>query len=340
MRSSNKSTIKDVAELAGVSKSVVSYVLNNTPSVSISAETRERVQNAARELNYVPNALAQGMRQGGFTIIGFVTAWDLSDSIKTLSEVVAFTDKLQTSVLLCPYNDNRQFKYVQLYNSHLINGVIILSTNLDGDSFNVTDHIEIISKYNIPAVIIGRGDIPDTISSLDLNLADSGRIATEYLIDMNHSKIVFLQPEEKTLSKVLTRQRLLSHTQCMQAHNLTPRIVSCDEIDSMLDEVKAGNGPTAVIATKSDLAHMFLHRAHAKGISIPDQLSLISCNFSNYNAMSIPPITSIIADPFNVGALASQMLLDAISNKQVKKEKRKMPHRVFEGASCKPYTNP
>ena len=107
MRSSNKSTIKDVAELAGVSKSVVSYVLNNTPSVSISAETRERVQNAARELNYVPNALAQGMRQGGFPIIGFVTAWDLSDSIKTLSEVVAFTDKLQTSVLLCPYNDNR-----------------------------------------------------------------------------------------------------------------------------------------------------------------------------------------------------------------------------------------
>lgn len=335
MQSSKKVTIKDVAQRAGVSMSIVSYVLNNTPSVSISAETRERVQNAAKELNYVPNALAQGMRQGAFPILGFLTSWDFQDARKTLEEVVAISDELQMSVLVCPYSDKQQFKYVKLYNSHLINGVILLTSSKDSKFFKIQEHIDMIQKYNIPAVIIGREDIPETISSLDLNLADSGRIATEYLIGQNHRKIAFLQPEVEKLSGVLIQQRLDSHIQCMRAHQLEPQIIACEDIDAMLDTVKKGTGPTAVIATKSDLVHIFLQHALAKGVSIPDELSLVSCNFDSYNQYSIPPVTSIITDPFNVGALATQMLLDSIHNKQITKEKRKMPHRVFEGASCK-----
>ncbi len=335
MRSRNNSTINDVAQLAGVSKSIVSYVLNNTPSVSITDETRERVKKAAMQLHYVPNALAQGIRQGSFPILGFLSSWNFSDTVRTIEEIITVADEMQMSTLLCPYGDDQQFRYVKLYNSHLINGLIILASKEDTGQFHISDHIEMIRKHQIPTVIVGRSDIPDDISSIDVNFADSGRIATEHLISLHHRKIAFLQPYKGDLERILIRQRLNSHLQCMEANHLTPQIVGCEDIDALLDTVKAGTGPTAVIATKSDLAHVFLQHALSKGVSIPDDLSLVSCNLDDYNRFSVPPITTVVASSFNTGALATRMLLETIRDQQAKKEQQKMPFEILPGASCR-----
>ena len=55
-------TSKDVAKLAGVSQTTVSFVINNTPGVSITEETRQKVLNAVRQLHYVPNSFAKGLK--------------------------------------------------------------------------------------------------------------------------------------------------------------------------------------------------------------------------------------------------------------------------------------
>src|SRR5262245_39796612 len=64
-------TSKDIAELAGVSRTTVSFVLNNVPGMRIPEETRQRVLEAARRLNYHPDATARSMVSGRTNVVGF-----------------------------------------------------------------------------------------------------------------------------------------------------------------------------------------------------------------------------------------------------------------------------
>ena len=106
-------TIKDVAKEAGVSISVVSYVMNNNPNVSISKETREKVLRAAKKLNYTPNSIARSMRTKKSMIIGLATFWDISDSVFTdiLKGVDSVAGKYGYSVTYCnitnSFNSNK-----------------------------------------------------------------------------------------------------------------------------------------------------------------------------------------------------------------------------------------
>ena len=65
-----RATSKDVARLAGVSQTTVSFVMNNTPGVSLSDETRRRVIEAARELQYIPNSFAKGLKTSQSRLLG------------------------------------------------------------------------------------------------------------------------------------------------------------------------------------------------------------------------------------------------------------------------------
>lgn len=71
-----RATSKDVARLAGVSQTTVSFVMNNTPGVSLSDETRRRVIEAARELQYIPNSFAKGLKTSQSRLLGGVPALD------------------------------------------------------------------------------------------------------------------------------------------------------------------------------------------------------------------------------------------------------------------------
>jgi LacI family transcriptional regulator len=72
-RKRRSSTMNDVAQLAGVSQTTVSFVVNDSQSVTIAAETKARVWEAVKQLGYRPNAMAQGLRTQRSNTIGFIT---------------------------------------------------------------------------------------------------------------------------------------------------------------------------------------------------------------------------------------------------------------------------
>ena len=65
-----RATSKDVAKLAGVSQTTVSFVMNNTPNVTLPEETRKKVLDAARQLQYVPNSFARGLKTTQSKLLG------------------------------------------------------------------------------------------------------------------------------------------------------------------------------------------------------------------------------------------------------------------------------
>jgi LacI family transcriptional regulator len=154
-------TIKDVAQKAGVSISVVSYVLNETPGQTIPEPTRTKIKNAAEELNYKPNAIARGMRTKKSLSIALVSFWDVTLPVvnQVFNGILKTTDTIDYNVLFCnlAYSDDIQkneFRYVDLFNSQMIDGVLLFSPFELTHGFNEHIHVEKIKANNIPAVIM------------------------------------------------------------------------------------------------------------------------------------------------------------------------------------------
>ena len=125
-----KATIKDVAKEAGVSISVVSYILNNTPGQSFTDETRKRVISAAKKLNYTPNYIAKGMRSRRSMNIGIVLYWNISDVIvnEMLKGISKITEKYDYNIVLClPSENKNQFSYIDAFKQRQVDGIIFVS---------------------------------------------------------------------------------------------------------------------------------------------------------------------------------------------------------------------
>ena len=158
-------TIKDVAREAGVSISVVSYVLNNNPNVSISDKTRTKVLDAAKKLNYRTNSFARGMRTKKAMMICLASFWDVSDSVFTdvLKAVDFIAEENHYSVIYCNITNRASGqKIIDLYKQGQIDGVILLLHVDPIEYFSEADFIQDIKQNHVPTVIInGSTEDPD-----------------------------------------------------------------------------------------------------------------------------------------------------------------------------------
>src|SRR5215211_6903855 len=177
-------TIREVAERAGVSYATVSHVINNTRLVS--PETRERVVAAMDALHYRPPALARSLRQGKTNTIGLVLPDSANPFFAEISrsiEDAAF--KKGYSVFLCntELDIQRELFYVDVLSKKQVDGIIFVAAGDQADS------IDFLIRRNMPVVMIDR-DLPDV--QIDVVLTDhqlGGMLATRHLIELGHTRI-------------------------------------------------------------------------------------------------------------------------------------------------------
>ena len=131
MANKSRSTQADIAKLAGVSQAMVSYVVNNNPNVKIPDETRQRILDAIKELEYVPNALARGLRSGQTKTIGLVVPDNSNPFFAEMARVIenlGFENGY--SVILCnsDYELEKENAYVDVLLAKQADGVIFISS--------------------------------------------------------------------------------------------------------------------------------------------------------------------------------------------------------------------
>ena len=131
-------TSQDVADLAGVSRTTVSFVLNDVQRFSISAETRERVKQAAQELGYVPNASAQRLASNQAKAIGLIMTRDpsyiVSDTFlpQILGGLLDVVKSYQLSLMTEWVEPGQQMRtYLELTRSKHIDGMILMTPRYD-----------------------------------------------------------------------------------------------------------------------------------------------------------------------------------------------------------------
>lgn len=326
-----RSTIKDVAKLSNVSISVVSYVLNNNQKVKIKPETRERILNAAKELNYIPNTNARNMRMGKAPAIGFISLWSIDDTLTILDQTAAAATEVGLSTVICSRQDE-SFDFVSLYHNQIISGLIFVYSYADDDIPICNSIIEKIKQCGIPTVMISGVANGPNIDKITFDYEASCKIAVDRLASLGHKEIVYIdRKHEKDLNAFMTRKR--SYISSMQKRGLTPKIIEEEDVPQVLEAIKNGPGPTALIAPRPVIGHNILSQAYKLHMHIPEEFSVISCSFSTKNVFSEPKLTSSVTTNGDVGKKAVELLNQRINDDSLPPRTVSIPCGFYEGES-------
>jgi LacI family transcriptional regulator len=321
-------TMRDVAAQAQVSPKTVSRVFNNDSHVS--ADTRKRVEAALRELNYVPNVLATTFRSGRAPAIG-VAVPDITDpffaAIAKAAETVA-TDS-QMSVVITSLGDDpeREPTMVQSLLRQALSGLIIAPV--------ARDHSYLQSWADmIPLVFVDRPPVGVRADSFTEDDHNGAYLATEHLVQHGHGRIAFIGDDT---GMPTTGNRLIGYRAALHDHGID------DDEDLVVLGAFDRGGAAEAFASLEDLVTpptaLFSSNARVTMNLVPviRDSGLAVTAFGDFPMadMLTPALTVIDQDPFTLGTLAAQRILDRLthSNRRYRRH-NVLPVRLVERQSC------
>jgi len=316
-------TIKDVARHAEVSVTTVSHVVNGTRHVS--AEGRERVEQAIRALGYVPSAIARSLKRNNTRTLGMLIP---NSSNPYFAEIVhAVEDRAfgaGYNVILCNTNDepHRQGSYLQVLAERRIDGLIVVSTGQDATLPTQ------LAGLQVPTVLVDReveideqpGDLVETAHM------QGGLLATQHLLTLGHRRIACihgpagLRPSEQRIAgwRSALAAAGCEHGDALLWNGHFTSQGGHDAMQAMLaaHADAASAPPTAVFVCNDLMAMGALCAAHERGLRVPESLALVGFDDIELAAFTSPPLTTVAQPKLRIGALAVEMLLERIDGRR------------------------
>ncbi|WEK38234.1 MAG: LacI family DNA-binding transcriptional regulator [Candidatus Pseudobacter hemicellulosilyticus] len=314
-------TIKDIAQALGISTSTVSRALRD--SYEISPETKQLVLECAERLNYRPNPIALSLKERRSRSIGIVVceiANNFFSQVINGIESIAYDRGYNVIISQSRESYDREFIDLQYLASRSVDGLLIsLSTETKDIS-----HLKALSAKGLPIVFFDRiSDEIDTHKVVVDNFKGS-YAATEHLIQNGHHRIAVLT-NSPYLS--ITSGRLSGYKEALAANNLPfdeQLVQHCDYGGMVFEEVEAGmntllnlpDPPEAIFASSDKLTTGCLKVLKAKGIRIPEEISVVG--FSNTDIADLigPPLTVVRQPAFEMGQISTELLLQLIESKR------------------------
>lgn len=312
-----RTTIKDIARLAGVSVSTVSRALNNAPEIN--AETRTRILDICRKEGYRANLLARSLISSRTGVIGVIQP-DIADPYHAslALHIETCARELDYQVMLClgRPDDPEIGGLFDFLISQQVEGVILTSAD-DGA-------LPLLRRYRsaLPAVLLGAPVPEESVPRLDSVSVDNyagGRLAAEYLHRLGHQRVVYLGFREGNLAHALRYRGFLSAASelGMEVETvLNPeRASSMESGYALAQRLFAGPFPQTAAFAPSDLTALgAMQAADEAGIEIPGRLSLVG--FDNIDSAALPKIrlTTVSQRPEALARSCVRLLLERIEN--------------------------
>jgi len=339
---SKKVTSRDVAKAAGVSQSTVSLVLNNVMDKKIKPETRAKVLDAARKLNYRINVNARNMKSQKAGAIGLLSSWDAHTFVfpPVINGVQAVCSKRDMGVVICSGKSGVSGKkdYIDYYLQNRIDGLVYIS--YVGVPYEGV--IEELMAYKIPFVcVIGARDIPG-VSCVDVSFLESGYMAVNHLAEKGYKNIAYILYDDLNNLVYAEKERYEGCLKAASNHGIRlsavgPLTKSSDEgtcIDNIAAFLKA-NEYDAVIST-SYTCFLFLKAAARMGINVPDGLGVISLDNDLFAPYLYPSLTTVDEPLCDIAVKAVNILLEKIEGDTSCHKLELLPHlTVRESTSRK-----
>lgn len=329
-------TLVEIAKQAGVSRSTVSRVMNEHPSVD--QQTRERVLSVAESLNYQPNAAARSLAAGRTRILGLViptgvTALFTDPYFPRLIEgITSMCNALDHSVMLWlaePEYERRMIR--QVLQGGLIDGVILASA-LVGDPM-----LEAMRKRGLPFILVGRHVIDSMVSYVDVENRKAAIEIVSYLMRLGYSRVATVTGPRNNIAGA---DRLEGYLAALQKHKIAPDPNLIVEGDFTEESGYTGMqkllpfAPDAVFIANDTMAVGALRALRQAGKRVPDDVAIVGFDDMPFAANTDPPLTTVRQPVHRLGALAAETLIDLIGDSQAQPRRILLPTEMVLRASC------
>jgi DNA-binding LacI/PurR family transcriptional regulator len=314
-------TAKDVAAHVGVSRTTVSYVLNDVKEANISEDTRQRVLAAAEELGYVPDAAAQALASGRTQTIGLILPTSQphpqasSTHYRIIEGLLEIVQQFGVRLLIDSVRETQStHSYVNLARNKRIDGLILSDLRVDDQALS-----ELVND-TFPIVLLGR--LPGVkVSSVEFDNRSGARSAVDHLVAQGHTRIGLITHAPATVTGAL--ERINGYRDSLAAHRIAfdETLVRYGDYNarsgfaaamSLLD---SGTAPTALFVTYDEVALGVLAALHKRGVSVPNDIAVVGFDDNPLAEFTIPALTTVRLPFEEMGRLAGKMLLDLILHK-------------------------
>ncbi len=314
-------TIFDVAERAGVSYSTVSRVVNDFTHVK--PATRAKVQAAMEELGYVANLKARSLAGGRSRVIG-VLIYDLNTNysvevVRGIDEEVAILDYdmiLSTS----HHRRKKEADHVTNLTSGLVDGLlIVLPSNLDA-------YVENLEDLNYPFVLIDHQGLGrEGSGSVEATNIQGGYDATRHLLDLGHRRIgIITGPYSDPRAVNCAGDRLAGYQTALEEAGIPFDPALVHEGNFLFESGREGGErllaletpPTAIFAGSDESAFGVMSVAKKRGLSVPNDLSVVGFDDIPEASYRQPGLTTIRQPLREMGRLATRMLIEHLENNE------------------------
>jgi DNA-binding LacI/PurR family transcriptional regulator len=310
-------TMNDVARLAKVSVSTVSYVLTGTRPIS--QRTRDKVLAAMAELDYQPNAMARGLASRRSTLLGLLLPMDERGLGATETAFVTgaagAASEAGYHLMLHPAAAADLEALRQLASRRLLEGALLMEVRLDDD------RVEVLRELGVPMTLIGRTGMPDGIPYVDIDFDQTVRDAVAHLVELGHRRIVYVNhsPGSIDVGYGPARRTQDAFLSAMNGHGLEPLMIAAEDtaaggraaIGSALEQAP---DLTAVLAMNESAVFGLLGELSVRGLNVPDDVSVISMVTSPQVAeLATPALTTMTSPGSTMGRIAVEVLLNGLN---------------------------
>jgi len=336
-----KVTIKDVAELAGVSKSTVSRYLNQG---YISVEKQERVKKAIEQTGFKSNFFAKRLKTKQSKLIGIVLP--RMDSV-TVGKLLAGISRIlepagyQGLLLVSKLSGHKEIENIRSLQQQGVDGILVDSVGIS------EEHVKLTQSGSVPVLYTGqkRQGVP----CVKIDDKAAGRMMGAYLRQMGHKHAVFAGVTETDIAVGIDRKQGF-----IDAFTEGRSDACVDFVETGFDFLSAYNcgedvrrcGATVVVGATDNISLGILRYLHERGLRVPEDISVVGFGGYEVGAVVYPALTTISFDYELVGMKAAQYLLDLLHGKPLE-QNMEMPLffveresvRNLTAISCQPQTS-
>ena len=306
-------TIKDVAQKAGVSPSTVSRALSG--KIPVEEKTREKVLAAVKELNYQPNALAKGLKEGRTGTIGLIVPNICNPVFPSVSRGVEDVARESGyTVVLCNTDEdvNIEKEYIRKLQKKWVDGIILATSGRQ------SGHIRELKESGLPVVLLIR-KLEDKVDAVVIDNNKAACQAVSYLVRTGHRRIAMVNGDQRL---TLYRERFQGYLRALKESDLDfePSLVleipdhgTC--YAAMSEFLKTRPVPDAAFVASDPMAVQVMKAVKDAGYRIPGDISVIGFDNLEFSPYLDPPLTTVNQPLYRMGAAAADRIISLIEGK-------------------------
>lgn len=316
--------LTDVAELAGVSPTTVSRVINKKGYLS--KKTINKVHEAMRELGYRPNNLARGLQGKSAKLIGLIFPnirhVFYAELIEHLEREL-FESGYKTIICNSEQDPEKEKEYLEMLDANQVDGIISGSHNLGISDYN---------RVTAPIISFDRNLSPQIPVVSSDNFA-GGVLAAETLVKVGCQHVLMITGNDDSNSPTALRRTgfisILPNTICTNLSGSLSPVRKRMEIESLLQQYQ----PDGVFTTDDLTAMLVMKAAEDLKIKIPDNLKLIGYDGTAFIEHFVPGLTTVKQPIYEIAKLTVDLLLQKIQGQKIPKLEYTLPVSLLSGKS-------